>query len=232
MAVRRSVRTSHWAFRGRCLYLARGWETALSSRGKPLVKRSATRKCVHESRLSISPTRPIVSAVLFETNAWHQEPKEIGHVESVLCAVSCLHLRLLSTSQSYSDQYGGWMWQADPFVAPGWPTGVGNTLRSFLWFRLSRRPSLLLVHPAPCVHITAGVGRTGSPAMPGSDHHNCVSVSLAFPLVWQYSNKGGTSHKEAASMQNPIPLSASGGRGLCVFFSQNLPLFTNCWLMT
>ncbi len=32
--------------------------------------------------------------------------------------------------------------------------------------------------------IIAGVGRTGSPAMPGSDHRGCVSLSLAFPLFW------------------------------------------------
>jgi len=69
--------------------------------------------------LSISPTRPIVSAVLFGSSAWRQEPEEIGHDESVLYAVSCLHLRLLSTSRSCSQQYGEGMWQADPFVAPG-----------------------------------------------------------------------------------------------------------------
>ncbi len=78
---------------------------------------------------------------------------------------------------------GSMRW-VEHFAVPGLPTGVGNTLRSFPWVRPSRRPSLLLVHPVLCVHITAGVGRTGSPAMPGSDHRNCVSLSLAFPLFW------------------------------------------------
>jgi hypothetical protein len=75
VAVGSSVRTSHWAFRCRGLYLARGWETELSSRSKPLVERSASRKCVHESWLSISPTRPIVSAVLFGSSVWRKAAK-------------------------------------------------------------------------------------------------------------------------------------------------------------
>ena len=64
------------------------------------------------------------------------------------------------------------------------PTSVGNTLRSFPWFRPSRRPSLLLVHPVPCVHITAGVGRRGSHGTRGGDHRTCGSRSLVFPLLW------------------------------------------------
>jgi len=133
---------------------------------------------------STSPTRPIVSAALCGSSAWHQEPKAIGHVASVRSAVSCLHLRLLSESLSCSDRCGGWMWLVERFVAPGWLTGVGSTLRSLPWFRPSKRFCLLLAHLVPSVLITAGVGRTDSTAMPGSDHRTCVSVSLAFPLFW------------------------------------------------
>ena len=39
---------------------------------------------------------------------------------SVLSAVCYPLLRLLSERPSFSDRCGGWMWQADPFVAPGW----------------------------------------------------------------------------------------------------------------
>jgi hypothetical protein len=73
-------------------------------------------------------------------------------------------------------------WQGEPFAASGLPTGVDNTLRSFRWFKPSSRLNLPLVHHMPCVRIIAGVGRTGSPAMPGSVPRNCVSVSLAFQL--------------------------------------------------
>ena len=111
-----------------------------------------------------------------------QEPKAIVRVESVLFAVSCPHLPLLSASLSCSDQYAGWMWQVDHFVEPGSPTGVGNMWRCFPWLKSSRRPSLLLVHPVPCVRIIAGVGRIGSHATPGGDHRNSVSLSLAFLL--------------------------------------------------
>jgi|SRR6266516_2592320 len=43
---------------------------------------------------SISPIRLIVSAVLCESSAWLQGPKEIAPVVSAPSAVSCLHLRL------------------------------------------------------------------------------------------------------------------------------------------
>jgi hypothetical protein len=75
------------------------------------------------------------------------------------------------------------MWKVERFAASGQPIGVGNTLRSFPWFRPSNRFCLLLAHLVPFVLIAAGVGRIDSPAMPGSDHRNCVSVSLAFLLV-------------------------------------------------
>ena len=73
--------------------------------------------------------------------------------------------------------------QVERFAAPGRPIGVGNMLRSFPWFKPSNRWCLLPAHLVPFVLIAAGVGRFDSPAMPGSDHHNCVSVSLAFLLV-------------------------------------------------
>ncbi len=76
------------------------------------------------------------------------------------------------------------MWQVERFAASGRPIGVGNTLRSFPWVRPSNRFCLLLAPLVPSVLIAAGVGRTDSPAMPGPDQRNYVSVSLAFPLVW------------------------------------------------
>ena len=103
-----------------------------------------------------------------------RRPKEIEPVAEVGFAVSCLRLPWLSASPSFSDRCGGSMWQADPFVAPGSPTGVGNMWRCFHWLKPSRRPSLLLVHPVPCVRIIAGVGMIGSHATPGGDHRTCV----------------------------------------------------------
>ncbi len=69
--------------------------------------------------LSTWPTRPIVCHVLSESSVSLRGPKEIGHDESVRSAVSCPRLPLLSTSRSCSVQCGGWMWRADPCVAPG-----------------------------------------------------------------------------------------------------------------
>jgi hypothetical protein len=74
------------------------------------------------------------------------------------------------------------MWLVERFAANGRPTGVGNMLKYFLWLRQNLKQNLLLVHPGPFVRAIAGVGRTGSPAMPGWDHRNCVSVSLVCPL--------------------------------------------------
>ncbi len=118
--------------------------------------------------------------------------KAIGRVASALSAVFCLRLPRFRTSPSCLDRCGGSMWPDEHFAAPGRPTGVGNTLRSFPWFRPSRRLGLLLVHLVPCVHITAGVGRIDSPAMPGSDHRTCVSRSLVFLVFWRGTNRGGT----------------------------------------
>src|SRR6266568_5454269 len=97
---------------------------------------------------------------------------------------SCLLLPLWSENPSLLDRCGGWMWQGERFAASGRPIGVGNTLRSFPWFRLSNKFCLLLAHLVLSVLIAAGEGLTGSPAMPDPDQRNCVSVSLAFPLFW------------------------------------------------
>ncbi len=99
--------------------VARGWEAALSSRGQPVVERSASRECLYESRLSTWPTRPIVCHVLCQSSVSRRGPKEIGHGESAPSAVFCPRLPLLSTSLSCSVHCAGWMWQADPCVAPG-----------------------------------------------------------------------------------------------------------------
>jgi hypothetical protein len=149
---------------------------------------------------SIWPIRLIVNAVRCGNNAWHQEPKGIAPGASVLCAVSCLlrRLCLVSESRSCSDRSGGWMWQGERFVAAGSPTGAGNMLRSFHWFRHSESFCLHRVRRVPSVLITAGVGRIGSTAMPRSDPRTCVSVSLAFPLVWLPSNEGGPGHQRSS----------------------------------
>src|SRR5258707_14996149 len=138
------------------------------------------------------PTRLIVSNVLCGSSAWHQGPKAIGRVASVRSAVSCLRLPSLSASPSFSDRCGGSMWQDERFAVPGSPTCVGHMLRCFPWLGPSKRPSPLLVHPVRCVRIIAGVGSTGSHAMPGGDHPNCALPWLGFPLFSQYINQGGT----------------------------------------
>jgi hypothetical protein len=86
-----------------------GRQAPLPSGGKPVVERSAARKCVHESGPSISPIRLIVSTVLCGSSAWHQGPKEIGRVASVQFAVCYLLLPPLSGNLSGLDQCAGWM---------------------------------------------------------------------------------------------------------------------------
>jgi hypothetical protein len=141
----------------------------------------------------ISPTRPIVSAVLFGSSAWHQVRKETVLVASVPSVVSCPHRRWLSTSLSRSDPYDGWMSQAEHFVASGPPIGACSTsrlLRSLNFLKV------FLLHPAHlvlCARIAAGVGATGSLVMPGGDHHNCVSPSPVFLLHLLLTSRGGIS---------------------------------------
>ena len=110
-----------------------------------------------------------------------------------------------SENPSLLDRCGGWMWQVERFVAPGPPTGAGNMLRSFPWFRPSRRQNHLLVHPVPSVRTIVGVGKIGSSASPGGDRHICVLVSLAFPLVWLQSNEGGTGRQSSFFNTRPYP---------------------------
>ena len=186
MAVGCSVWTRHWTAREqRPSPMPREREAVLPSRGQPVVERSAPRECLHESVLSTWPTRLIGSRVLCGSSAWHREPKEIGRGAEVGFAVACLHLPFLSESPSCSDRCGSRRCgrsSASPYLDR--PTSVGNRWRCFPWLGPSRRPSLLLVHPVPCVRIRASVGTTGSPAMPGSDHRTCVSLELSFPLFW------------------------------------------------
>ncbi len=174
MTVGAGVWTRHGTFGSRGLCVARKREAALPSGGQPLVERSASRECLHESWPSTWPTRPIVSAVRCGSSAWHQGPKETGRVAEVGSAVSCLHLPRFRESPSCSDRCAGSMWPVERFAVPGSPTGAGNMLKCFHWLRPSRRPSLLLVLLVRCVRIRAFVGRIGSHATPGGDHHNCV----------------------------------------------------------
>ena len=160
-----------------------GRQAPLPSRGQPVVERACGKKMRSPNGPSTSHIRLIVSTVLCGSSAWHQGLKEIGRVASVQFAVCYLLLPPLSKNPSFSDQYGGWMWKVERFAASGQPIGVGNTWRSFPWFRPSNRCCLLPTPLVPFVLIAAGVGRIDSPAMPGGDHRNCVSASLAFLLV-------------------------------------------------
>ncbi len=187
MAVGAGVWTRHGTFRSRCLCVAREREAALSSGGQPMVERSASRECLHPTgRLPRLPDR---LSVLLSAGAvlGKRRPKAIGHVAKVGSAVSCLHPRLLSESLSCSDRCGGWMWLVARFVALGWLTGVGSTLRSFPWFRPSKRFCLLLAHLVPSVRITEGRGTTGSHTTPGLDHRDCVSLLPESPLFCESS---------------------------------------------
>src|SRR5437773_2418056 len=50
--------TSVWSFHSRCLHLARGWKTPLSSRSQPVVERSTPRECLYPAcRLPRLPDR-------------------------------------------------------------------------------------------------------------------------------------------------------------------------------
>src|SRR5512133_1024880 len=93
---------------------------------------------------STSPTRPIASAVLCRSSAWHQEQKEIGRVASAPSAVSCLHLPRFRASLSSSGQYAGWMERVEHFVAPGPPIGADNTSRYLHWLK---PPGTVCLHP-------------------------------------------------------------------------------------
>ena len=84
--------------------LTRERETALPSRGKPLVERSARVKMPSHNAPSPWPTRPIVSGVPCGKSVWRKAPKQIMPAGSVPFVVSYLHLpRWLSKSQSCSE---------------------------------------------------------------------------------------------------------------------------------
>jgi hypothetical protein len=144
------------------------------------------------ARLSTSLTRRIVCPVLCESSVSPREPQAIALVASVLCAVSCPRLPLLSASRSCSGPCTGWMWQDAPFAAPGWLTGTDNTSRSFRWWTACRAFPLPLAHLVPSVRIAAGAGMIVSLAMPGGDRHNYALWLLAFPLFSPLANTGGS----------------------------------------
>ena len=115
----RSVRTSHWPVRSRCLRLARKRNVALSSGSRPPLRRSASREYLHPTCcLCCLPER---LSALFSSPAVreHQELKAIVLVGSVQSAVSCRLLPLSSESLSCWDRYAGWMWLVDLFAAAG-----------------------------------------------------------------------------------------------------------------
>jgi hypothetical protein len=189
-----SIWTSYWALWGRCLHVTRGWQAPLSSGSEPVVERNASRECLYPTRRLVFPTKPTVNVVLFGSSVWRKVPKEIVRAVSVQSVASCLrpHRLNVSESQSFSDRCDGWMWQAEHFVAPGLPIGVVNTPRLS---RLSSAPREFSLHHVPLVqyvHITAGVGQTGSPVMLGGDLRNCVSRWQASPPFSPATNTGGT----------------------------------------
>jgi hypothetical protein len=122
--------------------------------------------------------------------------KAIVLVGSVPSVVSYLMLRLWSTILIFSEPSGGWMSLVENFAARGWLIGAGNMSK---WSRLLRSPRaffLLLAHRVQFVHITAGVGATGSHAMLGGDHPNCASQWLAFPHSSPVTDQGGIGKHE------------------------------------
>ena len=75
VAVGHRVRTSHGAFRGRGLRVAREREAALPSRGQSVVERSARVRMPLPSEPSTWPIRRIVSSVLCESSVWQKAAK-------------------------------------------------------------------------------------------------------------------------------------------------------------
>jgi hypothetical protein len=65
-----------------------------------------------------------------------------------------------------------------------------------------------LARLVPFVRITAGAGLIDSHAMPGGDHHACVSRLQAFPLLLLSINPGGTNTQETCSRMDVISLRA------------------------
>jgi hypothetical protein len=185
VAVGCRVRTSHWAFRSRGLRFARERDAALSSGGKLVVERSPPRKCVHESWLSIWPTRPIVSVVLCGSSAWQEAAKgdrarRVSAVRRLLPPPASVERKPITLGPMRLS----WMWRVERFAAPGPPTGVGNTSKYLRLRSCPRAFPFPHAHRARYVRITAGAGTPGSHAMPGGGHRTCASRSLVFPLFW------------------------------------------------
>ncbi len=108
---------------------------------------------------------------------------------------------------------------AERFAAPGWPTGGPNMWRSSRSPRSRRAFPHHLALLVPCVHITAGVGLIDSHAMPGGDHHACVSRWQAFPRLWLSSNKRRNQRsRNLFSDGCPVPSEPIvRARNLCLF---------------
>jgi hypothetical protein len=161
-----------------------GRQAPLPSGGKPELRAKCGKKMRSRERAVYLAYQPDCQhCALREQCLARGGQRRSGASQKSQFAVCYLLLPRFRESPSCSDQYGGWMWKVERFAAPGQSIGVGNTWRSLPWFRPSNRFCLLLAHLVPFVLIAAGVGRIDSPAMPGSDHRNCVSVSLAFLLV-------------------------------------------------
>ena len=183
---------------------------------------------------STSHIRLIVSTVLCGSSAWHQGLKEIGRVASVQFAVCYLLLPPLSENPSFSDQYGGWMWKVERFAASGQPIGVGNTWRSFPWFRPSNRCCLL---PAPSCHSFSSplelAGSTRPQCLVGTTATVCQRRWRSCLSSYEVkTTKEKLAAKKTFSLQGYNPLSGSAGRGSCVSFPQNLPFFSRGFLMS
>jgi hypothetical protein len=154
------------------------------------------------------PTRRIVSAVRCESSAWHREPKAIERAASAPCAVFCRHLHLcvLNASQSCSDQSAGSMWPVERFAAPGPLIGAGNTSKSFRFLTSRRAFRLPFAHRVRCARITAGVGKIGSPAMPGRGHRSLALRLLAFLPSSPATKTGGTGTPRSVFDHGSSPL--------------------------
>jgi hypothetical protein len=199
VAVGSGVWPRHGTVRSRGLHHARGREAALPSRGQPAVERSA------RVRMRL---RKLAVYLAYQTDckpcALREQCLAKGGKRRSGASRQRRPPSLASACRCGAQAHRAWIdalgrcgrSSTSPHLDD--PTFVGNTLRSFPWFRPSRRPGLLLVHPVPCVRITAGEGMIGSPAMPGSDHRTCVSQSLVFLIFWRGTNQGGTGHHRSS----------------------------------
>jgi hypothetical protein len=161
------------------------------------------------NELSTLAFRAIARHVSCVSSVWGAGLEATALVGSVPSAASCPRLPLSSLKLASFKRHAGWMWQVDPFAAPGWPIGVGNTSRCFPWLRFLRAFLLLLAHLGPSVRIGAGVGKIGLPATLGGDHRTYASAWLESPRFWPWVNQGGTGKQSRFSMRCHPPLSQS-----------------------